>query len=154
MPRTISPRITFHGLIPSPSLEAQIRAEVEGLTGSGNPIIRCRVSVELPHRHHRLGGLYRVVVEIDVRGTHVVVGSSADQEVMHANARLAVRDAFRAARRQLEDHRRRHGETIRDEGRGSFASPAPSPTDAQILRPPAASAPAIRWHRGCNVAKI
>ena len=113
MPDTLSPRITFHGLLPSPSLEAQIRAEVEDLATSGHAISGCRVSVELPHRHRRRGGLYRVVIELDVRGIHVVVGRSADQEVMHANARLAVRDAFRAVARQLEDHRRRHGETIR-----------------------------------------
>jgi hypothetical protein len=32
---------------------------------------------------------------------------------MHANARIAVTDAFRAAQRQLESHGRRHGDTVR-----------------------------------------
>jgi Sigma 54 modulation protein / S30EA ribosomal protein len=102
MPRNIAPRITFHGLLPSPSLEVQIRDEVDALAQSFDRIARCRVSVELPHRHHRRGGLYRVVVEVDIPGHHVVAARSADQEAMHANARLAVRDAFRAARRQLD----------------------------------------------------
>lgn len=113
MTAPVPARITFHGLLPSPSLEALIRAEVDALERTFRQMVSCRVSVELPHRHHERGRLYRVVVEIGVRGGHAVVGSSQDQKAMHANARVAVSDAFRAAHRQLEDHRRRHTETVR-----------------------------------------
>jgi hypothetical protein len=113
MPITVPARITFHGLLPSPSLEALIQAEVDDLQRTFRQIVSCRISVELPHRHQRRGGLYRVVLEIGVPGGHVVVGHSPDQEAMHAHARIAVSDAFRAAHRQLEDHRRRHGDTVR-----------------------------------------
>jgi ribosome-associated translation inhibitor RaiA len=113
MTPAVPARISFHGLLPSPSLEALIRAEVDALERTFRQIVSCRISVELPHRHHQHGRLYRVVVEIGVPGGHVVVGSSQDQKAMHANARIAISDAFRAVHRQLEDHRRRHGETVR-----------------------------------------
>jgi ribosome-associated translation inhibitor RaiA len=116
MTPAVPARITFHGMLPSPSLEAQIRAEVDALERTFQQIASCRVSVELPHRHQQRGRLYRVVVELGVRGGHLVVGSSQDQKAMHANARIAVSDAFRAAHRQLEDHHRRHGQTVRVPG--------------------------------------
>ena len=112
MPTTV-PRITFHGLLPSPSLEALIRGEVDALERTFRHIVSCRISVELPHRHRRQGRLYRVVVEIGVPGGQVVVGHSPDQQAVHANAQVAISDAFRAAHRQLEDHRRRHGDSVR-----------------------------------------
>jgi hypothetical protein len=104
MPTKISPRVTFHGLLPSPSLETLIGAEVDDLARSFDRIVSCRIAVELPHRHQRRGGLYRVVVEVGIQGAHLVAGRSPDEEAAHANARIAVRDAFRAARRQLEEH--------------------------------------------------
>lgn len=113
MTLAVPARITFHGLLPSPSLEALIRAEVDDLERTFRHIVSCRISVELPHRHHQRGRLYRVLVEVGVPGGHAIVGSSQDQKAMHANARVAVSDAFRAAHRQLEDHRRRHGDTLR-----------------------------------------
>jgi ribosome-associated translation inhibitor RaiA len=113
MPTTISARIAFYGMFPSPSLEAQIHGEAEALTMSFDRITSCRVSVELPHRHQRHGSLYRVVLEIGVPRGHVVVARSPDGSAAHADAHVAVRDAFRAAHRQLEEHRRRHGRTIR-----------------------------------------
>jgi hypothetical protein len=113
MPIPVPARITFHGLLPSPSLEALIRGEVDGLERTFQQIMSCRISVELPHRHQRRGRLYRVVVEVGIPGGHVVVGHSTDQQAMHANARVAVGDAFRAAHRQLENHHRRHGDTVR-----------------------------------------
>ncbi|HVV48365.1 MAG TPA: HPF/RaiA family ribosome-associated protein [Polyangia bacterium] len=109
MPTTVPPRVTFQGLLPSPSLEALIKGEIDELERSFDRIVSCRVAVELPHRHQRRGRLYRVVVEVSVPGAHVVVGSSPDQRAMHANARIAVRDAFGTVRRQLEERgRRRH----------------------------------------------
>ena len=67
-------------------------------------IVSCRVLIEAPHRHHQQGRLYRVRIEIGVPGEHIVVGRSPDEDSAHADPHVAVRDAFRAAKRQLEDH--------------------------------------------------
>jgi hypothetical protein len=102
-----TPKVTFHGILPSPSLEADVRGRIADLEKVFGDIVSCRVAIEMPHRHHRHGGLYRVAVELVVPGDHLVAARSPDQEAAHADARVAIRDAFRAAHRQLEDYVRR-----------------------------------------------
>ena len=100
-------QIAFHQLPPSPALEYVIRQRAEELDALFGGIISCRVAVESPHRHHHQGQLYRVCIEIGVPGERIVVDRSPDEHAAHADAHLAVRDAFRAARRRLEEHVRR-----------------------------------------------
>jgi hypothetical protein len=102
-----APKVTFHGIVPSPSLDADVRGRITDLESVFGDIVSCRVAIEMPHRHHRHGGHYRVAVELVVPGDHLVAARSPDAEAAHANARVAVRDAFRAAQRQLEDYVRR-----------------------------------------------
>jgi len=97
-------QITFHQLPPSPTLEEDIRQRVDELESVYGGIVGCRVLVETPHRHHHQGQLFRVRVEIGVPGKHLVVGRSPDQDAAHADAYVAVRDAFRAAKHQLADY--------------------------------------------------
>lgn len=79
---------------------------VDELESIFDRIVSCHVVVEAPHRHHQ-GGLYAVRVELGVPGEHIVAGRSPAEHAAHADAHVAVRDAFRAVRRQLEDHIRR-----------------------------------------------
>jgi len=97
-------QITFHQLPPSPALEADVRKRVDELQTFFDRMTSCRVLIEAPHHHHHQGRLYWVRIEIGVPGAHVVVGRSPDENGAHADPYVAVRDAFRAARRQLEDH--------------------------------------------------
>jgi cold shock CspA family protein len=101
------PQISFHQLDPSPALAADVKKWVDELERFFDRIISCRVSIEAPHRHHHQGRLYRVRIEIGVPGEHIVVRRSPDEHGAHADAYVAVRDAFREARRQLEDYARR-----------------------------------------------
>lgn len=104
-------QITFRQMPSSPALEADIRRRAEQLEEFFDRIISCRVLIEAPHHHQHQGRLYRVRVELGVPGEHIVVGRSPDECAAHADAHVAVRDAFRATRRQLEDHvRRRRGD--------------------------------------------
>jgi ribosome-associated translation inhibitor RaiA len=100
-------QVTFHQLPPSPALETDIRLRVAELEGFFNRIVSCRVSVEAPHRHHHQGQLYSVSIDIGLPGNHIVVSRSPDADETHADPYVAVRDAFDAAKRQLEDHSRR-----------------------------------------------
>ncbi len=67
-------------------------------------ILRCRVVVEAPHRHHHRGKLYSVGIEISVPGKHLVVNHAGPSNHAHEDVYVAIRDAFKAATRQLEDH--------------------------------------------------
>ena len=97
-------QITFHQLPSSPALEANVRRRVDDLEKFFDRIISCRVSIEAPHRHHHQGRLYRVRIEIGVPCERIVVRRSPDEHTAHLDAHVAVRDAFREARRQLEDY--------------------------------------------------
>jgi cold shock CspA family protein/ribosome-associated translation inhibitor RaiA len=92
----------------------------------------CRVAVELPHKHKHQGKHYNV--RIDIRIPHGEVVVNRDQ---HEDVYVALRDAFDAARRQLEDVLRRqrgatkvhaeplHGRVVRllpEEGYGLIAT--------------------------------
>jgi cold shock CspA family protein len=64
------------------------------------------VAVETPHRHHHRGNLFHVRIDITVPGRELVVGRSPAAHHAHEDVYVAIRDAFRAAARQLEDHAR------------------------------------------------
>jgi cold shock CspA family protein/ribosome-associated translation inhibitor RaiA len=100
-------QITYHQVEPSPALEAEVQGWVDDLETFFDRITSCRVFFEAPQHHHHQGGLYRVRIEIGVPGDHIVVTRSPDEHAAHADPHVALRDGFRAARRQLEDYVRR-----------------------------------------------
>lgn len=113
--------ISFRNMDPSPAVETRIREKAAKLERLYNRIIACTVVVEAPHRHHHKGKLYSVHIDISVPGKDLVVDRAKPLDHAHEDVYLAVRDAFNAAERQLEDHARRtrgdvknHGSTPRD----------------------------------------
>jgi hypothetical protein len=96
--------VSFHNLPCSPTLEAAARAEAAALTEVFDRIVSCRVAIEAPHQHQHKGGLYRVCIELGIPGKHIVVGRAPGDRPAHADAHLALRTAFGAARRQLQAH--------------------------------------------------
>ena len=113
--------ISFRNMDPSPAVETRIREKAEKLSRFFNRIIGCTVVVEAPHRHHHKGKLYSVHIDISVPGKDLVVDRAKPLDHAHEDVYLAVRDAFKAAERQLEDHARRmrgdvknHGTSARD----------------------------------------
>jgi cold shock CspA family protein/ribosome-associated translation inhibitor RaiA len=95
---------------PSPAMEARIRKLAERLERFSDQIMRCRVTVEAPQGHQRQGGLFEVTIDITVPGREIAIGHSPPEAHAHEDAYVALRDAFRAARRKLEDYarQRRH----------------------------------------------
>ena len=115
-------QITFRHMEPSPALEARIRQRAEELDQFFDRITSCRVVVESAHRRQQQGKLFEVRVALTVPGNEIVVGREPGINHAHEDAHVAVRDAFDAARRLLEDHvRRRRGEAkthaVPDHGR-------------------------------------
>ena len=100
-------RITFREMESSPAIEADIRTKAEALDRFADDIIGCHVVVEAPHRHHHRGRVYHVRIDIKVSGAEIVVSRDPADNHAHEDVYVAIRDAFDAARRQLEDHVRR-----------------------------------------------
>lgn len=128
----IPTQITFRGLPHSDALEADIRGRVDWLERFYAGIVRCDVLVELPHRHRQAGQHFHVKVEVTVPGGASIAvtnepslhGSVADAagdahhkatelESVHRFARVAVHEAFDAARRRLEDFARKQRGTVK-----------------------------------------
>ncbi len=105
-------QITFRGMDASDTIEGQIRQRAEELERFHGRIMACRVVVESTHRHHRKGRIYHVRVELTVPGGDIVVKRDPPEHHAHEEIHVAIRDAFDATRRQLEDHvRRSRGQT-------------------------------------------
>lgn len=66
-------------------------------------IMGCRVVIEVPHQHQTKGNLYRVLVDLTLPGNEIVVGRNPTQHESHQDVFVAIRDSFKAARRQLQD---------------------------------------------------
>src|SRR4249920_598435 len=122
-------QITIHGMEHSAALDAHIREKAAKLEEFYPRMIGCHVTVEQAHRHHQQGTQFEVHIDVHVPGRGEVVVNRQHAEDVY----VALRDAFDAAKRQLEEHiRLRRGDTkvhpipghghvkrvLRDEGYG------------------------------------
>jgi cold shock CspA family protein len=119
-------------MAPSEVIEAHIRDAALKLESFYGEIMGCRVLVEAPHQHHRKGKQYHVRLTLTVPGGELVIKRAPkliidtplryqkvpdDLELQesrelskyaaHEDIQVAVRDAFDAARRKLQDYARR-----------------------------------------------
>jgi ribosomal subunit interface protein len=90
----------------SPALEARIREKAEKLEQYHDRITSCRVVIEAPHRHSRKGKLFLITIDVTVPGAELVVNSEKRNHPSHEDVYVALRDAFNAMTRQLEEHAR------------------------------------------------
>jgi ribosome-associated translation inhibitor RaiA len=97
----------FRGMAASPSAEAQVRRRVEELQRLSDRVSACRVTLESAHRHHRQGNIYHVRVDLAVPGGRIVVNRKPGGDHTHEEPNVAIRDAFDAVRRRLQDHMKR-----------------------------------------------
>jgi cold shock CspA family protein len=100
-------QITMRDIPHSDAVEGLIREKAGKLEQFYPHIIGCRVAVEMAQKHKHQGKLYNVRLDITVPGGEVAVNRDLDEDI-----HVALRDAFDAARRQLEDYgRRQRGDT-------------------------------------------
>jgi cold shock CspA family protein/ribosome-associated translation inhibitor RaiA len=99
--------IAFHGVDASPSIEADIRHHVEKLERRFPRLIGCRVSVEALHRQHQVGNVAEVHIVLSIPGKDIAVSREPGGRNRPTVTDLpgSVRDAFRAAERQLDSHK-------------------------------------------------
>jgi ribosomal subunit interface protein len=100
-------QITFHNVDPSDAVKALIEEKAAWLERYYDRITGCRVVVESPHRRHRNGNAYQVRIDLTVPGGEIAVNRESSGRQAQPDLYVAVRDAFDAARRKLEEHTRR-----------------------------------------------
>ena len=109
-------QITFRQMEPSPAVEERIRERAAELERFYDRIVGCHVVVHAPHRRHHQGTLYHVSVDLRVPGAELVVNRESSEQHAHEDIYVAIRDAFDAARRQLEDFARRQRGNVKTHG--------------------------------------
>lgn len=95
-------QITIRDVEHSEALETHIREKATKLDEFFKHIMSCRVVVEVPHKHHQQGKQFNVRIDIGVPGSEIVVNRDHAEDVY-----VALRDAFDAAKRRLEDYARK-----------------------------------------------
>lgn len=110
-------QITFRGMAPSAALEAAVREKASKLGQFHRHVMSCRVVIETAARHKQQGKEFVVRIDIKVAGAEIAINRERNEDAF-----VAVRDAFDAARRKLEDHARRQ--------RGDVKSHAPDRTES------------------------
>ncbi|TAK43940.1 MAG: HPF/RaiA family ribosome-associated protein [Betaproteobacteria bacterium] len=91
-------QVTYHDMERSDALDARIRDKAAKLEAFHPHVTSCRVVVEERHRHHHQGKQFTVSIDVRVPGHELVVNRDHHEDVY-----VAVRDAFDAAGRKLED---------------------------------------------------
>lgn len=131
-------RVTFRNMPPSKAIEANVRERAAKLGSLYDRLMGCRVTVEAPHRHHYKGKAYQVRIDLTVPGGELVINRApkrldvaksrpsdlSDKDLAeshepgkhgaHEDIYVAIRDAFNAAGRRLQDYaRKRRGKVKR-----------------------------------------
>jgi ribosome-associated translation inhibitor RaiA len=102
------PKIVFENLDPSDAVRRRILDEIAHLEKFHGRITSCRVVVSAPEKHGHKGHLYQVRVQMLLPGAgEIAVRPSTAGHQWNEDAMVAIRHAFDAARRQIEDQARR-----------------------------------------------
>jgi ribosomal subunit interface protein len=117
--------IAFRNMDKSPRLEDKVRTRVERLQRLFNRINSCHVVVEAPHRSEAGAVNFHVRVEVRVPEKELVVSRDPGRAEDHSDVYLAIRDAFAAMERQLEQH----SQKIRRDVKAH-----PAPLQGRVLR--------------------
>ncbi len=99
--------ISFRNMDHSDAVEADIRKKIATMERFFDRIVDCRVVVSAPHKHSHKGGLYDVHIKISIPGQDIVINRTGPRDHAHEDVYVAIRDAFSAAVRKLEDHVRK-----------------------------------------------
>ncbi|MBR0766580.1 HPF/RaiA family ribosome-associated protein [Bradyrhizobium japonicum] len=111
-------RIEFENLTPSPDLQAAVDQHISELEKRYGRATAGRVVVRGPGDRHKTGGQYQVSIRLALpEGREVDVGRTPKEDERYVDLTFALDDAFKRARRQLQDQVRvMHGQTKLHEG--------------------------------------
>ena len=118
-------QVVFRNMDRSEKIEQMVHERAKKLDRIFDRIVKLRVTVEIPHKHHKQGNKYQVSVDLTVPEKDIVVtrdtnGSKTTPESVYT----VIKEAFDATRRQLEDYARKR--------RGDIKTPAASMPAAKI----------------------
>lgn len=99
-------RVTFRHMPRSAAVEARVHEHVGRLERFHQRIIGCHVVIETPAGHRRKGAPFSVRIELALPGGEICVDTGRAEHEAHMDVYVALRDAFDAAKRRLQEHAR------------------------------------------------
>ena len=124
-------QITWRDMAPSTAVGAKIREEAEKLEEFYDRITSCRVTVEIPRRYRSGEYQFHIRIDLTMPGAEIVVNHEPTlhsslqrldgeerakvQELSapHKDVFVAIRDAFKVARRKLQEYAHRQNGAVK-----------------------------------------
>lgn len=97
-------QIDLQGVDAKEQIHAAIIKHVAQLEERSGRLTAGRVVVKAPSGHHRTGGLYEISIHLSLpEGREVNIGRTPQNDERYSKIEFALNDAFKRARRQLQD---------------------------------------------------
>jgi len=115
--------ITFRNCQSSEEIQSEIVRHASRLEKFSTRITSCHVTVDAPETRHRRGDIFKIEIHIAMpQHKDIFVNTTHGDVAAHEHVAVAIKDAFAAAQRQLEDvQREMRGEVklhaVEDHGR-------------------------------------
>jgi ribosomal subunit interface protein len=104
-------QITFSNMKPSDAVRDRIGERAARLDRFHERIMSCRVVIRAPNRRQRSGKRYHVSIDLKLPGHEIAINRDPPQDQSHEDIYVAIRDAFDALVRRIEDaSRERRGD--------------------------------------------
>jgi cold shock CspA family protein len=110
--------VDFQGMDTNADVRAAIAKHVAQLEDRFGRVTAGRIVLKAPGGRHRTGGLYEINIRLALpEGREVNIGRTPQNDERYADLNFALNDAFKRARRQLQDQvRKLQGQVKRHEG--------------------------------------
>lgn len=121
--------ISFHGVERSEAVEERVRVKFKRIEAHFERITHARVVIEAPQRRTPLPKFFHVRIDIGIPGMKsIVVKHEPEAEHAHTDVMLALRDAFSAAQRQVDEL----GDRLERQGRHEKARRRPQTDRSEV----------------------
>ena len=109
--------VDFQGIDATPETRAAIDKHVAVMEDRFGRVTAGRVVVKAPSGRHRTGGLYEISIRLALPdGREVNIGRTPQNDERYADFNYALNDAFKRARRQLQDQVRKLQGQVKQHG--------------------------------------
>lgn len=95
-------KIDYKNYEDHPDLSSLIQDQVEKLEKFFDRITSCHIVVSRPHNRRQNGNNYHVHIDLHMPGNVVVINREPERDSRHDDVSLAIRDAFKAAKKSMQ----------------------------------------------------
>ena len=95
--------VVFNHMDPSAAVETRVQEKLARLAKKFDRFTHARVVIDAPHRHQQRGKIFQVKIDLGIPGRASLLVNKASEDHAHEDIYAALRDAFLAAERQLQD---------------------------------------------------